>query len=364
MSSAMSQAGPRELPGGGALRRVASDPVRAAIDGARDLAELAAAAKAIRRFASGALASGEDVLATTTTISELNDRVTIQVVQRIAAQMGIDVDKACWLSFGSQGRGEQTIATDQDNGLVFASADAHADRSRWLEYGRRVNEGLDACGYPLCRGRVMAGQPLCCLTTEEWCLRFEHWMAYGSVNDLLAVRIYFDVRPLFGNLALAQPLTDLLRSPAASVPRFIKQLADVVLCNQVPLSWLGGIVTTRHHGRAMFDLKMSGTALYVDAARLWALAYAIAETGTAPRMRAAARAMRVPAHEADAWQTGFETLLRLRLQIQCNRNEQTDPEERNWADWDELDEGRRRDLKHALRTARLLQQRVALDYRR
>jgi len=347
-------------PGARPASRLTPDAVRGAIAQAHGQAALAAAAATIRAYAIDALAAGCDVLATTRTISELNDEVTRQVVEQTAAAMAIDLHEACWLTFGSQGRGEQTIATDQDNGLVFASG----EHERWRAFGAQVNDTLAACGYPLCSGRVMAGQPLCCLTADEWCRRFDHWMAHGSGNDLLAARIYFDLRPLVGRLELAAPLTERLRSRAASTPRFIKQMADVVLCNHVPLNWLGRVMTERRDGRAMFDLKQGGTALYVDAARLWALAHSIADTATDRRLQAAATAMHVPSHEALSWQRGFEALQLLRLQVQRGRDDSADPETRNWVAWDDLGATQRGALRSALRTAGLLQQRITLDYRR
>jgi CBS domain-containing protein len=211
----------------------------------------------------------------------------------------------------------------------------------------------------------MAGQAPCCLTPDEWCRRFEHWMAHGSGNDLLAARIYFDLRPLAGRVELADPVIDLLRSPAAAVPRFVKQMADVVLCNHVPLNWFGGVMTMPHRDRPMFDLKMHGTALFVDAARLWALAFAIADTGTVPRLRAAAARLRVPAAELATWLQGFLELQRLRLVVQRRRvHADADPEDRTWVAWDEFDAGQRQVLKRALRAARWVQQRIELDYRR
>ncbi len=298
-------------------------------------------------------------------ISALNDEVTVRVVQSVAADMGMDLTQACWLAFGSQARSEQTLLTDQDNGLVFAAAEereAEARRPTWLAFGQRVNEALARCGYPLCDGGVMAGQPLCCLSAEEWCRRFAHWMAHGDGNDLFAARIYFDLRPLAGNLTLAKPLVDLLRSPAAAVPRFVKQMADIVLCNHVPLNWLGQVVTSDQGGQPMFDLKMSGTALFVDAGRLWALAHRLPDVGTVPRLRAAARAMRVPENETAQWVAGFEALQTLRLRVQRGRLDAAGTHQRAWVQWKELDVEARRALKHALRAARVVQQRIELDY--
>jgi CBS domain-containing protein len=338
--------------------------VRAQIAAARDAESMAAAARAIRALAIEAVDAGDEVLDITRCISELNDALTIRVVHDVAAVMAIDLSQACWLTFGSQGRCEQTIATDQDNGLVFVAG----EQARWMSFGARVNQLLAAIGYPLCSGQVMAGQPLCCLPLEHWCARFEHWLAHGSGNDIFAARIYFDLRPLTGELALADPLLALLRSPAARTPRFVKQLADTVLRKPVPLTWLGAVATERE-GKGegehqVFDLKQGGTALYVDAARLWALAHGVADTATDARMAGAAAHLHVPPHEALAWRQGFAALQRLRLQTQHGRRDDEAPETRNRVHWDALDATQRDALKRALRTARLLQQRIALDYQR
>lgn len=361
--------------------------LREAIVSARGIDELAAAAAAIPRLAARVIdsemaepseapespeapaapaeADRVGAGAITRRISALNDEVTARVVHAVAADMGMDLNQACWLAFGSQARSEQTLLTDQDNGLVFAAAsesEAEARRPAWLAFGQRVNGALARCGYPLCDGGVMAGRPLCCLSPDEWGRRFAHWMAHGDGNDLFAARIYFDLRPLAGNRMLAQPLVDLLRSPAAAVPRFIKQMADIVLCNHVPLNWLGQVVTSDQAGQTVFDLKMSGTALFVDAGRLWALAHRLAAVGTVPRLRAAAGAMRVPDKEAAQWVAGFEALQKLRLRAQRGRVGAAGVLQRAWVPWHELDAGDRRELKQALRAARVVQQRIELDY--
>ena len=118
----------------------------------------------------------------------------------LARQCGVDMGQACWLAFGSEGRSEQTISTDQDNGLIFVSDDAERDRPAWLAFAREVNEALDACGYPLCKGNVMASNPECCLTQAEWLARFENWIEHGAPEDLLKASIYFDLRPLAGDV--------------------------------------------------------------------------------------------------------------------------------------------------------------------
>jgi CBS domain-containing protein len=356
---------PTDMTAPGAAARKAQEAVRASIDSARDIAELAAATARIRAFVADALATGDPASAITRRISELNDLVTAQLVRRTADELGLDLGQACWLAFGSQGRSEQTLATDQDNGIVFESNDPAQARARWLELGERVNHALDACGFPLCRGQVMAGQPDCCLTAAEWCARFDRWMEHGSPKDLLNASIYFDVRALVGQHGLVTTLRDRIRSRAAELPRFIKQLAENALCNPVALNWFGSVRATRHGGQAMFDLKMQGTALFVEAARLYALAQGIGHvTATDERLVAVARALHVPTQECEVWCHGFEILQRLRLRLQVQARSPVSTGNPNLVALDMLDEADLALLTKALHAARLLQQRIALDYRR
>lgn len=343
----------------------AYEAVRASIRAARDIGELATATAQVRDFVAVALASGDAAVATTRRISELNELVTEQLVRETAHELGLDLGQACWLAFGSQGRSEQTLATDQDNGIVFESDDPDLARARWLELGGRVNRALDACGLPLCRGQVMAGQPDCCLTAAEWCARFDRWMDQGSPRDLLNASIYFDVRALVGRHGLVTALRGRIRSRAAALPRFIKQLAENALRNPVSLNWFGSVRATRRDGQAMFDLKMQGTALFVEAARLYALAQGIGHvTATDERLVAVAGALHVPHQECQVWCHGFEILQRLRLQLQLQARASDTTGNPNLVVLDALDSADTGLLTQALHAARLLQQRIQLDYRR
>ncbi len=342
--------------------------VLAQIDAAGNLNQLVLAAGEIRRMARAELGRGIAVAATTRVISQLNDRVTDRVVTRLAAELGLDLARACWLEFGSQGRLEQTLVTDQDNGLVFApSGDAAGDldpqRARWLELGRRANLELDACGYTLCRGGVMAGNPPCCKTVAEWCARFDHWMEHGAPQDLLGASIYFDLRALTGRQALVAEMKRHILARAQSLPRFLKQMADNALQNAAALGWFGAIHSTTIDGRECFDLKLHGTMVFVDAARLYALAYGVAETGTAERLAALAPLMHVPEFEAQEWLHGFDVLqgLRMKAQIRHDARRGGNP---NVIALDDLSEHEHEALHQALRAAQLLQQRIGLDYQR
>jgi CBS domain-containing protein len=342
------------------LQRLSLKHVGRRIRGADDRASLVAAAAEIRRFARHLMAQGLGARTLTAMLSHLNDLLTERLLELTAREHGLDLGRACWLAFGSEGRSEQTIATDQDNGLVLADdVDAH-EHARWLALGRAVNVALDECGYPLCKGGIMAGNPECCLTVSGWTARFEQWMDAGAPEDLLKASIYFDLRALAGAKALAAPLRETIARRAMELPRFRKQLADNALRAGPALNWRGALAPTEEGEAAWIDLKLGGTAVFVDAARLFALAHGVTETGTRERLMAVAAPMHVPADELEGWTGAFEVLQMLRLRQQVR--DDADVAAPNRVDIHRLGPIDRRLLKEALRVARALQQRIELDY--
>jgi CBS domain-containing protein len=347
-----------------ALQRLSIKQVSTEIRAAPDVTTLRVVAQDIRHFARNLLGQGVGARQLTELISHLNDVFTERLVHLLAEQRGVDLSRACWLAFGSEGRSEQTIATDQDNGIVFLGNES--DRAGWLVFAKDVNVALDDCGFPLCKGNIMASNPECCLTQQAWLQRFEDWIEHGAPEDLLAACIYFDFRPLVGNAALVQPMRALIQQHASHNPRFMHQMAENALRNGPALTWTGSIDMQEVDGQQVVDLKSHGTAVYVDAARLYALAHGLPATNTRERFEAAARAMGAPPQEAEAWVSGFEYLQLLRLQVQLarERREAVDASDGNpnLIQVDLLNDIDRRVLRESLRVARRLQQRIELDY--
>ena len=342
-----------------AMQRLSIKHVSGSIRNAADVDTLKLVAQDIRRFASSLLSQGVQARQLTALISHLNDVLTERLLELKAAEHGVALERLCWLALGSEGRNEQTIATDQDNALILPDDIAPAQRQQVLAFARDVNQALDACGYPLCKGGIMAGNPQCCLTLSEWRERFGHWIEHGAPQDLLNASIYFDFRPLAGDLALAQLLRREVNERARQVPRFLKQMALNALTRTPPLNWMGGIATDE---QGQLDLKLQGAAIFVDAGRLYALAHGIAATGTRERLMGIGPVLGVSAGEYEAWVRGFEFLQMQRLQIQLEG--MVPGAGPNHISVDSLNDIDRRILKETFRVARTLQQRIQLDYER
>jgi CBS domain-containing protein len=347
-----------------ALQRVGVDEVGDEIQAARDLAGLRAAAEQIRRLAGALLAQGLHAETLTHFISTLNDLLTVRVVELTLDAFDLPPVPFCWIALGSEGRLEQTFSTDQDNGIILDADDADAAELRrgFLPFARAVNEALAACGFPLCKGEVMASNPQWCLTLGEWKRAFSRWIRTPEPEAILNATIFFDLRPIYGRTDLAQRLWDWLLPAAADGQLFLNLLAQNALAFRPPLGRIRDFVFDRSKEfPRTLDLKALGSRIFVDAARVLALEHGIQVTSTAERLRAAAAAGALDAEGVGAIVDGFHFVHLLRLRNQFRRD--AVPGAANRVDPRRLSQLDRIVLKESFRQARRLQERLALDHR-
>ncbi|HWD21919.1 MAG TPA: DUF294 nucleotidyltransferase-like domain-containing protein [Burkholderiales bacterium] len=318
-----------------ALQRLGLRRTSERVRGAQTRAELVQAAGEIRQVVRHLLAQGVGAEALTAMVSALNDVLSQRLLELAVARRELP-GSYCWLALGSEGRMEQTFATDQDNALMFApDGDAEQARRVFLELAAEVNRDLDACGFPLCKGEVMAGNPRWCLTPQEWRRVFDDWIRNNDAQALLNASIFFDFRALWGDARLVGALRESVLEQTRANRTFCRAMAETALQVRPPLGLLADFSAQD------IDLKGLGARPIVDAARVLALAQGIAETGTAARLRAAGESATVDA---------FHYIQSLRLK------------HGNRVRVSALGKIDRRILKEAFRQAALLQERLRLDY--
>jgi CBS domain-containing protein len=222
----------------------------------------------------------------------------------------------CWLAFGSEARREQTLRTDQDNGLVYADPPPELARRTAEYYGRFASDAIQALvsvGFPRCEGNFMASNPRWCQPASAWADNFRRWMGEPRPEQVLAACIFFDLRPLADTTGLGSALRQLLQREAPGQRAFLGLLAQDVVSQRVPLTWLGNVAVARrgpHRGRV--DVK-AGSQLVVGAARLEALALGLSETNTVDRLRAAGARGLYRDEEVREVTDAYQHLMRLRL---------------------------------------------------
>ena len=347
------------------LQRVGLRQIRQTIDTATTIDMLSQASHDVRQLSLNMLAQGVGAEQITHFISALNDTLTRRIIQLNVERYDLFGIDWAWLSFGSEGRDEQTFSTDQDNGIVYMCSDTiirEQTRLRLLEFARDVNADLDKCGFPLCTGNIMASNPDLCLTLEEWEEKFGNWIRSPEPQALLNATIFFDFRPLYGQYNLADRLRLALLKMTRGNPLFLRMLSANALTVLPPLGKIRDFVTdTEPEHPGCIDLKKYGSRLFIDAARVFALAHDVSATNTVQRIKQAANLMSISPDEAAAVIDGFNFIQLLRLRHQHSEQMQG-REGNNLIRPDDLNEVERRILKEAFRQARKVQQRLKLDY--
>jgi len=342
-----------------ALQRVSLRQIHHAIRSARSIKGLAHVAGDIRNLGRNLLAQGVSAEALTRTIAALNDALTREVINRVLQEHVLEGLKWCWLALGSEGRGEQTLATDQDNALIFEEPpeglEAGRSRQQLISFARDVNTALDELGFPLCKGEIMASNPKWCLTDSEWRDRFTSWISQPTPERLLNANIFFDFRALFGHSTLADRLRAWLLARTQDNKLFLRLMVQNALQTEPPLGLIRAFQVSDKPGlEGTLDLKKRGTRVFVDAARVFALSEGCELTGTADRLRRAGETVKADPRHVEATVDAFHYLQVLRLRAQ----EQPNAANPNRIDPYALNEVDQRMLKEAFRQARKLQQRL------
>jgi CBS domain-containing protein len=294
-------------------------------------------------------------------VSAFNDRLSLRIIELTARRHRLPAVPWCWLALGSEGRHEQTFVSDQDNGLVFSAAnpqEAAALRELFVPFAQDVNRRLADCGFTLCSGGIMAGNPAWCLSLDEWRQQFFEWVRRPEPQALLNATIFFDLRPLYGDADLGETLRSLLLSLTVETPAFLHLMAANALHAPAPLNFLGDVVGVGGEAGEEVDLKKFGSRIFVDAARIFALASGARSVNTSARLYDAGPAVGLQKDEMVAVDAAFSHILRIRLthQITTGRGGS------NSVPLGGLNDVDRAILKESLKQAKRLQQRLKLNY--
>jgi DNA polymerase-3 subunit epsilon/CBS domain-containing protein len=248
--------------------------------------ELARAWARLPEVAAGLLAeglSGREIAAVIShQLAALTERAAILAEQQLRTEgLGAPPCPYVLAVLGSAGRGESLLAMDQDNALIFADGgNANAHEQWFAALAGGVADVLHEVGVPYCKGGVMAMNPQWRGSVSAWRQRIETWLQRSKPEDLLAVDIFFDMRGVHGDVAIAERLWREAFDAAKGRAEFAKLLAASAGQVRPALTLLGGFRTDK--GR--IDLKMSGLFGLVTVARALAICHHVVERATPARL--------------------------------------------------------------------------------
>jgi CBS domain-containing protein len=252
-------------------------------------------------------------------ITVLNDHIVYRLLTLLHAEMGPEPYPFCWMMLGSEGRKEQTFKTDQDNALIYQTPaedweEIKTAKLYFRRFGNRAIQHLEACGYPLCKGEMMASNPRWRKPYVVWQNYFERWISAPEPEEVLNATIFFDFRPGYGQVALADRLRDYLAAQAPTKNIFLMHLAKDSLHSRPPLTFFRNFVVEKDGKyKNRLDLKTRGLVPFVDFARLLALKHGVKETNTLDRLRALADREAIPRELYTETVEAYEFQMQLRL---------------------------------------------------
>jgi CBS domain-containing protein len=332
------------------------------IDRAKSVADLAAAAGDIQGQVERLHQQGVKVEVIAEITSDLN-RGLISKIFQFTAPPSIK-EQGCLLVMGSEGRGEQTVRTDQDNGLLLAGP---VPESELVQFRQAFTESLEACGFPPCRGNIMVRNPVWSQPLDGFIKQLKSWIITGGGDSMMNLGIFSDAVAVAGrsNLLLRAKTVfmELMRGESAHLAHFAN-LIDLFASSDIgPFGNLMVAVGARSDA---LDVKKTGTFPIVHGTRTLAIEKGILETSTADRINALVVTRIFVADFAKNLISALHFFMELRLRSQLRASRLGTLEGETIVHMNELSSADRDLLRNAIRIVRefrdLVRHRFNLGY--
>ena len=190
-------------------------------------------------------------------------------------------EECCLLVMGSEGRGEQTIKTDQDNALIVKDG---VDVAKFEESMMKLNASLLELGFPKCPGDVMVSNEFWRRDVKSYKKLIHSWTDSLNEANLQNLSIFLDAKSVAGNAELLDELTTFLHHHFQSRKDVLAHMAKAVLSFDTPLSLFSGFVLEKSHKNKL-DLKKGGIFALVHGVRVLALEHKVRDTNTIERIK-------------------------------------------------------------------------------
>ncbi len=229
------------------------------------------------------------------------------------------------LVMGSGGRREMLLNPDQDNGIVLSDAPgavSEEEREWFAGFCDKLNINLDKIGYVLCRGDIMARNPMFQKTLSEWRSQITHLTAYPNQKAARWSNIVFDFDTLYGDENLTYALRDHVLKALQARRQLLEFMVEDDAEGRPPLGWFNRLITADEKGlKGTVDIKRNGLRIIADAARIYALSAGISSTSTRERLQALVRQGILSTELVDSASAAYEELLDMLLAHQIERRQ-------------------------------------------
>ena len=259
---------------------------------------------------------------------------------------------------GSEGRGEQILKTDQDNGLIFEDGFEPENKE---EITLKFTETLDTIGFPRCKGNVMVINPKWAKSTSSYKSDILRWITSPQNGDLLDAAIFYDTFAVAGNVSLFKDLRDHFMKQMKQHKAFLPHFARAIESFESPLGLFSRFVSDDKGHKNEIDIKKGALFALIHGVRVLAMEHGIHKTNTTERIKALNNIGYLNKEDAGDLLETLEVINTFRLHAQLDKL-QNDKEIDNYICLTTLGKLERDTLKEALKTVEQFKKRVSYHY--
>ncbi len=276
------------------------------IEKAEDLPALRLASERLPELVQALMAQGVKMRFAMDLLAALNGRIMAKAFEMV---IPADQHSACLIVMGSEGRGEQILKTDQDNGLILGD---HQDWPRCQQDANQFTQTLLSLGYPPCPGKVMVSNPEWVGTQSQWRERIYDWAGDAGGEGMIRITTLVDAHCVAGSSHLLDEIRQILFNRCSDDEMFLRHFARPVLQFATPLNLFGSLKKPQHG----IDIKKGALFPLIHGVRAMALQNRIEETSTLARLDKLVAAGVMEASFAEDLGEAMELFSELRLNHQ------------------------------------------------
>ena len=290
------------------------------MEAAESIEELKAINSRILEMVRSAMSAGAETRSLVQLIAHFNDGFTQRIITIMENLEGITLpSRAAYLALGSEGRGEQTLRTDQDSALIYADDISTAERDACQRFASRLVDALEYVGIPRCPGNTMASNPQWQHSLSEWQQLLEQWISVPTGERMVNFGMFQDFRTIHGDVSLENKLHEFIYAATRRNMLFFPYAAKNIVRFPAPLGMFGRIkVERRGKNRGKVELKKAGIFAITEGASLLALENNVDKGTTWDKLEKLGQMGVLSTKVSETLCDSFSQLVKLRLQCQLS----------------------------------------------
>ena len=219
---------------------------------------------------------------------------------------------SCLFVMGSEGRGEQILKTDQDNGLIVN--DNFPIGEQVISCCDQFSAALIDFGYPECPGKIMVNNSAWRMTVKDFSETAKDWLLEPSPESLMNLAIFLDSHPISGDPKLLETVKQALFKLINDNQFLLARFASAIESISSEAGWWNRLLTLGSDNvDHRINLKKAGIFAIVHGIRSLALENHISINSTVGRIQELVQMHKLPKDLAGELVESLHLLMELRL---------------------------------------------------